>query len=143
MFKKILFPKAYSAPINFILLLIRLLAGGAMLTHGWPKFQKLLADDPIAFADPFGIGPTASLGMAVFAEFFCAILVLAGFLTRLASIPLLITMLVALFIIHWDDPFAKQELSLIYGVLYMTLILAGAGKYSLDAQIFKKQSYEY
>ena len=38
------------------LLLLRIVAGGAMLTHGYPKLVKLFGDGPIQFADPIGIG---------------------------------------------------------------------------------------
>jgi putative oxidoreductase len=47
-------------------------------------------------------------------------------------------MLVAAFIIHADDPFRKQEFALLYAVPYLTLILTGGGKFSIDALIFKK-----
>ena len=35
------------------LFLVRLLAGGMMLTHGVPKFDRLFGEGPVKFADPF------------------------------------------------------------------------------------------
>ena len=63
--------------------------------------------------DVLGMGTTLSLGLAVFAEVVCSVLVLLGLGTRLAVIPLSITMLIVAFHVHMADPFAKQEMSLI------------------------------
>jgi putative oxidoreductase len=116
------------------LLVVRLLAGGMMLTHGIPKIGRLLGDGPVKFADPFGLGPEVSLVMAIFAEVVCAVLVMIGFKTRWATIPLMITMLVAAFYAHWDDPFAKKEMPLLYFTVYLGIVISGGGRYSLSAK---------
>ena len=86
------------------LLLLRIAFGGAMiLGHGWSKLLRLFSGDPIQFADPFGLGPTASLALAAFAEFLCSLLVISGLFTRWALIPLMFTMLVAIFAVHWQN----------------------------------------
>lgn len=103
-----------------------------MLTHGVPKIGRLLGDGPVKFADPFGLGPEVSLVMAIFAEVVCAGLVMIGFKTRWATIPLMITMLVAAFYAHWDDPFAKKEMPLLYFAVYLGILIAGGGKFSLS-----------
>lgn len=120
------------------LLLLRVTFGGLMLiNHGWGKMMKLLGDDPIQFADPIGIGETASLALTVFAEVICAALITIGFLTRWAIIPLIITMLVAIFIVHISDPFKKMEMAILYLIPYVVLWMNGAGKYSVDALLKK------
>ncbi|MEP2131400.1 MAG: DoxX family protein, partial [Algoriphagus sp.] len=60
------------------LLVLRLGAGGMMLTHGYPKLLRLFGDEPIKFMDFLGVGPVVSLSLAVFAEFICAILIILG-----------------------------------------------------------------
>lgn len=115
------------------LLVVRLLAGGMMLTHGIPKIGRLLGEGPVKFADPFGLGPEISLIMAIFAEVVCAALIMLGFKTRLAAIPLMITMLVAAFYAHWDDPFGKKELPLLYFGVFLGVLVVGAGRYAVDA----------
>ena len=102
--------------------------------HGWGKLLRLFGDDPIKFSDPFGIGPPASLALVVFAELFCAFLIAIGLFTRQAAIPLIITMLVAIFYAHLGDPFPKIEKALMYLTAYVSLLLTGPGWYSLDAQ---------
>lgn len=116
------------------LLLLRIAAGSAMLTHGWPKFQKAL-EGSTQFADPIGVGPELTLYLAIFAEFVCSILVILGFATRVAVIPLIATMLVAFFIVHGADPFGTKEASFIFMGIFACLFLTGPGKYSLDYRI--------
>ncbi|WP_333907979.1 DoxX family protein [Aequorivita sinensis] len=65
-------------------------------------------------------------------------LLIIGLSTRLAAIPLAITMLVAAFIVHANDGFGRQELPLLYAAIYISIALIGAGKYSLDNRISKK-----
>jgi putative oxidoreductase len=79
-----------------------------------------------------------SLGLAIFAEVACAILVMIGFKTRWATIPLMITMLVAAFYAHGSDPFSKKELSLTFFTLFLS-INSGPGKYSVDEWIRRRQ----
>ncbi len=119
--------------VDLGLLLLRLVGGGFMLTHGIPKLMKVISGD-FGFADPFGIGPTASLLLVVFAEFFCAIALIIGFRVRLASIPLIITMIVAAFLIHGGDPWGKQEFPLLYTVIYTAILLMGAGRFGIDSR---------
>lgn len=139
MIKIIFNPGKYPNALNLALLLLRLAAGVFMLTHGMGKFTKLFGDEPISFADPIGIGEPASLALAVFAEVLCSILLIFGIATRFAAIPLLITMSVAAFIVHASDEFGRKELSLLYGVVYLSLALAGAGKFSVDYLIYRSK----
>lgn len=116
---------------NLTLLIIRLGAGGMMLSHGIPKINRLLADE-VKFADPFGLGPTVSLVLAIFAEVICSVLLMLGFKVRLATIPLMITMLTAVFYAHWEDPFSRKELPLLYLLIFLGLLAFGGGKFSID-----------
>jgi putative oxidoreductase len=117
------------------LLLVRLLAGGMMLTHGIPKFDRLFGEGPVKFADPFGLGPEISLGLVLFAEVGCSLLVMIGFKTRWATIPLMITMLVAAFYIHGADPFGEKELPLLFFTLFLSILISGGGRYSVEGWI--------
>lgn len=142
MIKSIFNPGSYPNTINLALLLLRVAAGAFMLTHGMGKFSNLVGDEPISFADPIGIGEPASLVLAVFAEVLCSILLIFGIATRFAAIPLLITMLVAVFIIHANDEFGRKELALLYAFIYLSIAIAGAGKFSVDYLIYKKTNHK-
>jgi putative oxidoreductase len=93
-------------PLDLGLLALRLYGGGTMcVVHGW---GKLTSFPSAGFPDPFGIGATPSHGLAVFAEVLCAVLVAAGAFTRLATVPLIVTMAVAGFYIHGGGPLAEE-----------------------------------
>lgn len=124
---------------NVWLLLIRVLAGSFMLTHGFPKFQMLFSGQEIMFPDPIGLGSQVSFMLIVFAEFFCSIFIIVGFGTRFSAIPLSISMFVAGFMVHAKDPFATKELALIYLAIFIGFIFTGGGKYSVDYLIAGKK----
>ncbi len=120
---------------DLALLLLRLTFGGLMiLGHGWGKFDKLLAGAPYEFGDPIGLGPTVSLFLAVFAEVLCAFFIVIGLFTRYATIPLIFTMLVAIFFVNLGAPLANVEKAILYLVPFAVLLLTGPGWYSVDAQ---------
>src|SRR5690606_9891146 len=112
--------------------------GGLMLMHGLGKLTMLLGNDPILFADPLGIGLTTSLALAVFAEVFCSIFLIFGIATRISAIPLIVTMLIAAFLVHGNDDFAVQEFAILYLIIYVVIAIVGAGKYSVDNWLSKK-----
>ena len=119
-------------------LVTRVAIGAFMLTHGYPKLIRLFSGEEIRFADPFGIGAAPSLALAVFAEFLCSIFIALGLGTRLATIPLIITMFVAAFIAHGDDPFGRKEAALLYLLFYFMLLITGSRRFSLDRLFFGK-----
>lgn len=136
MIKSFFNPGTYSQNINLTLLLLRVVAGIFMLTHGIGKFEQLMGESPIQFPDPIGVGSSVSLFLAVFAEVFCSLLLIFGLATRFSAAVLLITMLVASFVIHINDEFARQELPLLYATMFAILLLLGAGKFSVDQLIY-------
>lgn len=127
----------YKLTAHFWLMCLRILSGAFILTHGYPKLTHLFSGDEIAFVDPFGVGPTFTFGLVVFAEFLCGIFIIMGLFTRLATIPLIITMFFA-FMHHNPDPFSVKEKPLLYLLIFITLFVFGSGKFSLDALFGKK-----
>jgi putative oxidoreductase len=116
------------------LFLLRLGVGATFATHGLAKLQKW-GELAAVFPDPIGVGHSFSLALAIFGELVCGALLAAGLATRVAAVPALVTMLVALGVIHAADPFQKKELAFIYAVCFLTLLLTGPGRLSLDAVI--------
>jgi len=54
---------------NTALLILRVSFGATMLFgHGLGKWNKLFSGEEIQFLDPFGVGATTALALAVFAE---------------------------------------------------------------------------
>ncbi|WP_415910323.1 DoxX family protein [Oleiharenicola sp. Vm1] len=120
--------------IDLALLVLRLWLGLAMAwLHGWGKLVNLIAGTS-KFPDILGIGALPALLLAIIAEFFCSLLLVVGLWTRLAALLLLITMSVAFFMAHGaklSGP-GSGELAFVYLAGYMVLLLAGAGKFSVD-----------
>lgn len=113
------------------LFVVRVASGALMLTgHGWPKLVHF-PDKMESFPDPLGLGPAVSLGLAVFAEFFCSVLLVLGVGTRLVAVPLVVTMAVAAFLVHAGEPLSDRELPLLYGAAFLALVAGGGGKYQL------------
>lgn len=123
---------------HIALLVFRVLIAIFMLTHGIPKLQKLLSGEEIQFADPYGLGMTTSFILATFAEFLCSILVILGLATRLAVIPIVITMATAVIFAHANDPWGVKEKPLLFLVCFALLIVFGSGRYSVDRVLEKR-----
>jgi len=121
---------------DLALTILRVGFSGMMLTHGVAKLSLL--SNPEKFPDPFGVGSQASLIFALLSEVVAPILVIIGYKTRLAVIPIILTMLVASFIIHGADPFSSKELALLYLTAFVAVALSQPGKYSLDSILAKK-----
>lgn len=117
------------------LLFLRVAASSMILFgHGLGKAMSYMSNLN-SFPDPLGIGSPVSATLATFAEFLCSILVLIGFKARLAAIPLVITMLVAGFIVHGADPWARKELAFLYAVCFISIALVGPGEFSVDGKM--------
>src|SRR5690606_10558932 len=97
--------------VSISLLILRVGVAVMMLVHGIPKLQMLFSGD-IQFPGVMGMSPTFALTLAVLAEVLCSVLILIGLFTKVAVVPLIITMLTAVFLIHGGDPFATQELEI-------------------------------
>ncbi|MEB3288238.1 MAG: DoxX family protein [Vampirovibrionales bacterium] len=128
---------------NKQIVLIRLMVGAVFVCEG---IQKVL------FPEVLGVGRFAEIGfpnpeflgyfVSVF-EVICGVLVLLGFLTRLASIPLIVIMLVAIAStkvpVFFSEGFwkmaheARTDWSMLLGALF--LLMVGAGSWSLDAYL--------
>ncbi len=136
---KAMFNTSYSQNLFHLWLFVyRVTLSIFMLTHGLPKLKMLMSWHDVQFIDPIGLGPLFSLILVVFAEFFCSVLIILGLATRFAAIPLIITMLVAVFIFHGSHPFDVKEVGLLYLLSYITLLITGAGRLSFDYLIRKK-----
>ncbi|WP_143310172.1 DoxX family protein [Chitinophaga vietnamensis] len=122
--------------VHFSMLVLRLVFGGLILLHGWPKLINFAAKAR-TFPDPLHVGHTTSLGMTVFAEVFCAVFIIIGLLTRLAAIPLVICMSVIIFIINAHQPVDKIELPVMYLAAFVVILFTGPGRVSIDGLIGK------
>jgi putative oxidoreductase len=138
--KKFFSTRVSDNAFSFAMLILRLGAGLIMvLNFGYPKLIAF-THKSAGFADPFGLGPTFSYALVVFAEFFCALLVILGLFTRFAAIPLVIAMGTAFAIAHkWNyaaGPGGGMN-ALLFFICFLTILLMGPGKISIDKFIGK------
>ncbi|HEY5690389.1 MAG TPA: DoxX family protein [Cyclobacteriaceae bacterium] len=121
---------------DFGLLIFRVGFGFSLLYgHGFGKLLRLLGPDEIKFGDPYGLGPTISLGLATFAEVICAVLIMVGLFTRAALIPMMFTMFTVVFVVNFGKDFGDLEKAILFGLAFAGLFLSGPGKYSIDAYL--------
>ena len=123
---------------NYALLFLRVSVSLLMLTHGVTKLLNFFDLAPLQFPDPLGIGPELSIILAILAEVVCSILLILGLWTRAVLIPLIVTMFIAIFMVHLHHDLATKELTIIYLIVYIFLMITGPGKFSLDYKIYRK-----
>lgn len=135
--KKFFLSTSNKATQDLGLLILRLGVGFLMIPkHGWVKLMNFESIQG-GFVSFLGMSSSVSLGLTIFAEFFCSLFIMFGFFTRLACIPLIICTLV-IFSVHDWNFLGKQELVTMFMIGYISILLLGPGKYSLDRMLFKK-----
>ncbi|MFZ9588653.1 MAG: DoxX family protein [Chitinophagaceae bacterium] len=129
--KKLLSIHYNAFAFNASMLLLRVSLGLLMMSHGYDKLVHF-NEKKAAFYNLLGIGSTSSLILCIFAEFFCALFITIGLFTRLVAIPLIINMSIALFSVHNMDFFDTGEKATLFLAGFLTLLLCGPGRVSVD-----------
>ena len=130
---------SYSASLpitSFGLLILRIGFGGLLMLHGYDKILHY-AEMKTKFFPFMGMSAPVALGMLIFAEFICSIFVVIGLFTRFACIPVIFAMSVALFKAHGGDVTGQGQAATLFLLALLSLLFTGAGKYSLDAALYK------
>jgi putative oxidoreductase len=139
------------------LLVLRLGIGGFLLSHGVGKLRMLMSGEFAQFGDPISIGSGPSVALVTLSEFVCAGLVMVGWLTRLASVPVVISMGVAAFVAHAGDPLSAEtaakaffagtsttwfskEPALLFLIVFLAFFFTGAGDLSIDGAIRRRRA---
>ena len=135
--KRILSIKYSAAAFNFSMLFLRLVFGVLLISK--QGYSKMIKFDELQtrFYNFLGLGSTFSLVLVIFAEVICAAFIVLGLFTRLAAIPLIITMLVVVFGADQGKPLIESQLALLFLGAYVTLLLCGPGRISIDGMINK------
>lgn len=120
--------------------LARFTVGWVFLWSGWGKLHDL--DKIVAFFAELGIPyPELQAPFASATELVCGALLLAGLCTRLASVPLIVVMIVAIVTAQRENVTALGDLFGLIEFLYIALLVwigvAGPGPLSLDALLVR------
>lgn len=142
-----------SVPVCWYAIPLRLMIGGGFFQHGYAK----LARGPEHFThilDALGMAHPALLAWAtILVEIFGGAAVIAGLLIPLASVPMIIVLLVAIFTVHLPNGFSSikllavtsagaqfgqpgYETDLLYLCGLIALVLGGSGPLALDRYLF-------
>jgi putative oxidoreductase len=129
------------------LLVLRLVAGLFLATHGWAKFHdpsmKKMFFEGVAKMDlP---APNIFAWAAIAAELVGGVLLALGFLTRFWAFMILCVMGMAVFKVHWKEGYKAMEHAALYGGIAAAFLLGGPGRISVDGILFgrgKKNSEE-
>lgn len=133
---------------NSTTILIRLIVGIVFLSEGIQKFLFPAIRGAGRF-EKIGLPSPELLGSFVgFFEILCGGLILVGLLTRLATIPLLVIMLVAFTTtkseVYLENGFwellhgSRTDWSMLLGSLF--LLINGSGKWSIDKVLLNNES---
>jgi putative oxidoreductase len=119
--------------VNAGLFFLRL-AGSLLLlhVHGLPKILHF-SEELTRIEDPFGLGPMMSLLPAILAEVVCPIFIILGWGTRLACLPIIAVLLVAMLVVHPGWSIAEGQFGWLLLIIFTTLALTGPGGWRLGA----------
>jgi len=98
--------------------------------HGLPKLLHF-SDQLKLIEDPFHLGAIPTLSLAVFAEVLCPIAIILGWMARLATLPIIFLLLVAILIVHPDWGIAEGQFGWLLVVIFGTIALAGPGRFTV------------
>lgn len=115
--------------------LLRVSIGILLTINGYNTWQALADSSIQDFPDPIGVGSEFSFYLVIFAELICGLAIALGLLTRLASLPVMMTFIVAVFLIHGNDPFDVKQPAILYLIASLYFIVKGSGLFSLDRYI--------
>ncbi len=79
-------------------------------------------------------------GFAIAANLFFPLMVVAGFCTRLATLPTLAVTLTGYFVIHAQGTLLERDIPFMYSLAFILIAVLGAGKYSIDNYLYKRVS---
>lgn len=128
--------------VALALLFMRVAAALLLLqVHGLPKLLHWHSELQ-HIEDPFGLGATPTLALAVFAEVLCPLLLILGVFARLACLPVIAVLLVALLFVHPQWSLEEGQFAWWMLVLFGGLAIAGPGRYRIALPRFAATSVE-
>ena len=126
-----LFPQHFRGKgVSVLILALRIFFGVLFFLHGLDKMTNF-NDLSLDYPSVLGLGSYTTLMLSIFTEFCCSLFLIAGLITRIITIPMIIAMGVAFFDIH-DAMMPDGELALIYLITFFILFIVGPGRYSFD-----------
>jgi len=108
-------------------------SGGLFLlwVHGLPKLLDY-GEQLKVIEDPFHLGANVTLLLAIFAEVLCPLLIIAGVLVRLACLPILSVLLIAMLVVHPEWTLLEGQFGWLLLIIFTSILIAGPGRLALN-----------
>jgi putative oxidoreductase len=134
--KRLLSTACSETSFNIAVLILRVTFGLLLLiNHGIDKL-KHFAEKQSSFPDPFHIGHMPSLMLVLFAEVFCTVFIVLGLFTRIMAIPVVISFAVIVFLVNKSYSGPAED-AIFFFAAFLSVLLMGPGKYSIDGAMGK------
>ncbi|MCJ8178264.1 DoxX family protein [Pseudomonas viridiflava] len=131
-------PKRAQTLIGWGLLFMRVSVSLLLLhVHGLPKLMHWSVEVQ-RIEDPFGLGGTLTLGLAVFAEVICPVLLILGVWARLACLPILAVLAVAVLFVHPEWSLEQGQFAWLLMILFAGLAITGPGPLVIGNALHKR-----
>ncbi|AZF10582.1 DoxX family protein [Pseudomonas sp. R2-37-08W] len=102
--------------------------------HGLPKLLNY-SDQLKLIEDPFHLGAPITLLLAIFAEVLCPLLIIAGVWTRLACLPILAVLVIALLVVHPEWTLFEGQFGWLLMIIFTSILIAGPGSLRLGQRL--------
>ncbi|AZF26490.1 DoxX family protein [Pseudomonas sp. R2-60-08W] len=102
--------------------------------HGLPKLLNY-SDQLKLIEDPFHLGAPLTLLLAIFAEVLCPLLIIAGVWTRLACLPILAVLVIALLVVHPEWTLFEGQFGWLLMIIFTSILIAGPGSLRLGQRL--------
>ncbi len=99
--------------------------------HGLPKLLDY-SEQLTLIEDPFHLGAHITLWLAIFAEVLCPLLIIAGVLARLACLPILAVLLIAMWVVHPQWSLLEGQFGWLLLIIFTSVLIAGPGRLVLS-----------
>ena len=125
---------------NIAMLLFRtILSLELMVVHGFKKIGINVAEAE-KVPNPLHLPEWFNNAFAVSANLVFPVLVILGFFTRIAALPILAITLTGYFVLHWNDALLVKDTPFMYSLSYLLILVLGPGRYSVDYFIEEKRT---
>ncbi|PZR25262.1 MAG: DoxX family protein [Citrobacter freundii] len=132
------YPGVFSFHLSMLVFRV-LVSVELMMAHGLKKVGVGVAQAE-TIPNPLHLPAQLNDLFATSANLFFPVLVIIGFFTRIAVIPVLAVTLTGYFVVHWNDSLLEKDTPFMYSVSFLLIMVLGPGKYSLDHFLNKRLS---
>ena len=136
-----LFRAPSARQVSLGLAALRIAAGTIFMRHGYQKLFVMGVSGVTGFFTQVGVPvPGVFAVLIMLLEFFGAIALVSGFLTRPVALFFVLDMLGAILFVQMKNGFSHYELEFLLLGSSVALLLAGGGRFSIDALIADRQA---